>query len=429
MVTGDSVTFSDTSSTFPDPNVGTGKTVTVTGISASGANAGDYTLLNSTATTTANITPFVLNLTGTRVYDANTDAAATLFGSSGVLTGTNGETLTLSGTGTLSSKNVNAEQSFLAGTGLSGFTLTGNGSALASNYTFTGGTDWVDITKLAITVTATAPNKVYNGNTTETGVTLASSGILGTDSVTFSDTSATFASKNVATGITVTVHGIAAGGTDGANYSVNSTATAIANITPKPITVTATGTNEVYSGSVNDPVTLASAGIVAGDTVTFADTSATFAGPNVGTGLTVTVNGITAGGASAGNYQLNNTTATTTANITPYVLSLTGTRCMTPAPTPRQDLFGSSGVLTGTNGETLTLSGTGALSSKTSTPSRASSRARGSRGSTLTGNGSALASDYTFTGGTDWVDITPLAITVTATAPTRSTTARRRIRA
>src|SRR6202034_4829238 len=99
----------------------------VNGISASGANAGDYTLLNTTATTTANIPPYVLSLTGTRVYDAGTDAAASLFGSSGVLTGTNGETLTLSGTGTLSSQNVNAEQSFLAGTGLSGFTLTGNG--------------------------------------------------------------------------------------------------------------------------------------------------------------------------------------------------------------------------------------------------------------------------------------------------------------
>jgi filamentous hemagglutinin family protein len=415
VVTGDSVTFADTSATFASPNVGTGLTVTVTGISASGANAGDYTLLNTTATTTANITPFVLNLTGTRVYDANTDAAATLFGSSGVLTGTNGETLTLSGTGTLSSKNVNAEQSFVAGTGLSGFTLTGNGSALASNYTFTGGTDWVDITKLAITVTATAPNKVYNGNTTETGVTLASSGILGTDTVTFSDTSATFASKNVATGITVTVHGIAAGGTDGGNYSVNSTATTTANITPKPITVTATGTNEVYSGSVNDPVTLASAGIVSGDTVTFADTSATFASPNVGTGLTVTVNGITAGGASAGNYQLNNTTATTTANITPYVLSLTGTRVYDAGTDAAASLFGSSGVLTGTNGETLTLSGTGTLSSKNVNAEQSFLAGTGLSGFTLTGNGSALASNYTFTGGTDWVDITPLAITVTAT--------------
>jgi hypothetical protein len=44
-----------------------------------------------TTTTQANITPYVLNLTGVRVYDANTDADADLFGTSGVLTGVNGK--------------------------------------------------------------------------------------------------------------------------------------------------------------------------------------------------------------------------------------------------------------------------------------------------------------------------------------------------
>src|SRR6202034_3036323 len=297
----------------------------VNGITAGGASAGNYQLNNTTATTTANITPYVLSLTGTRVYDAGTDAAASLFGSSGVLTGTNGETLTLSGTGTLSSKDVNAEQSFLAGTGLSGFTLTGNGSALASNYTFTGGTDWVDITPLAITVTATGANKVYNGTTADPGVTF-SAGVITVDVVNFADASATFASKNVGTGIAVAVSGITASGTDAGNYTLlNTTASTTANITPKPITVTAIGSNIVYNTSVNDSVTLSSAGIVSGDTVTFADTSATFAGPNVGSGVTVTVSGITAGGASAGNYSLSNTTATTTANITPAPLTVTGT--------------------------------------------------------------------------------------------------------
>ena len=93
-----------------------------------GAGASNYILTQPTGLT-ANITPYVLSLTGTRVYDAGTDAAASLFGTAGVLTGTNGETLTLSGTGTLSSKDVSAAQTFAS---LSGFTLTGNGSALAA---------------------------------------------------------------------------------------------------------------------------------------------------------------------------------------------------------------------------------------------------------------------------------------------------------
>ncbi|HUN75287.1 MAG TPA: YDG domain-containing protein, partial [Steroidobacteraceae bacterium] len=323
IISGDTVSFSDSSATFANANVGNGKTVTVSGITDSGASAGNYTLGNTTATATANITPYVLSLSGTRVYDANTDAAATLFGTAGVLTGTNGETLTLSGTGTLSGKNVGSE-SFAS---LSGFTLTGNGSALASNYTFSGGTDSVTITPLAITVAATAPNKVYNGTTADPGVTLASSG--------------------------------------------------------------------VYSG----------------DTVNFSDSSATFASPNAGNGITVTASGITASGASASNYTLSNTTATTTANITPYVLSLTGTRVYDANTDAVATLFGSAGTLNGVAGQTLSLSGTGTLSSKNVGTESFASLA----GFTLTGNGSALASNYTLTGGTDSVVITPATLTVSGT--------------
>jgi hypothetical protein len=41
------------------------------------------------------INPAVLNLTSTRVYDATTNADASLFGNNGVLTGVDGQTLTL----------------------------------------------------------------------------------------------------------------------------------------------------------------------------------------------------------------------------------------------------------------------------------------------------------------------------------------------
>jgi filamentous hemagglutinin family protein len=416
VVAGDGVTFADTSATFADPNVANGKTVSVSGITASGANAGDYTLLNTSATTTANITPYVLSLTGARVYDSTTGAVATLFGSSGVLTGVHGETLTLSGTGTLTSKNVSAEQTFAS---LSGFTLTGDGSALASNYTLAQGTSWVDITRLAITVAATGANKVYDRTKTDPGTTLASAGVLTGDVVNFSDSSATFATQNVGAGITVTATGIVASGQDAGNYSLRSTtATTTANITPKPITVTATGSNVVYSGGVSDVVALSSSGVIAGDTVTFGHTSATFADPNEGTAKTVTVSGITDGGGSAGNYTLNNTTAIATANITPYVLSLTGTRAYDGTSNAASYLFGSSGVVAGINGDTLTLSGTGTLAGKNVNAAQGFASLAGF---TLTGNGSALASNYTLAGGTDWVDITPATLTVTGvTAASRA---------
>ena len=492
VFTGDAITFQDTSATFASPNVGTGLTVSVAGIRATGADAGNYQISNATATTTANITPAVINLSGTRVYDGATDANASLFTSGGAISGVNSETLTLTGSGILTSKNVNTAQTLSS---LSTLTL-GDGTGLASNYTLVGGTDTVNITKLPITVTATGADKVYNGYTADPGATLASSGVLAGDSLDFTGT-ATFASKDVNTGppISVAVTGIGASGSGSGNYSFNTTATTSANITPKPITVTATGTNIVYNGGVTDSVSLTSGGIVSGDTVTYSDSSATFADPNVGVGKTVSVGGISLGGSSAGNYSWNtttttaanitpkpitvtatgtdivynggvadpvtlsatgivsgdtltfsdtsanfsdknvgngktvavsgitasgsdpgnysiNTTTTTTANIAPAVLNLIGTRVYDGNTDATATLFGSSGVLAGVDGESLTLGGSGTLISKNVNPSQTFASLSGF---TLTGNGAATASNYTLVGGTDSVSITPAPLTVVGT--------------
>lgn len=53
---GDALTFSHTGANFADKNVGAGKTVTVSGITLGGTDAGNYTLASATATTTADIT-------------------------------------------------------------------------------------------------------------------------------------------------------------------------------------------------------------------------------------------------------------------------------------------------------------------------------------------------------------------------------------
>src|SRR5262249_45423988 len=53
---GDTFTTNYSSATFANANVGTNKTVTVSGISISGGNSADYSLANTTATTTADIT-------------------------------------------------------------------------------------------------------------------------------------------------------------------------------------------------------------------------------------------------------------------------------------------------------------------------------------------------------------------------------------
>src|SRR5204862_1762936 len=62
----DVVTLAYTGASFADKNVGTAKTVSVSGISISGAGAANYSLSNTTATTTADITaaPLTVSATG-----------------------------------------------------------------------------------------------------------------------------------------------------------------------------------------------------------------------------------------------------------------------------------------------------------------------------------------------------------------------------
>jgi filamentous hemagglutinin family protein len=353
IISGDVVDFVDGSATFANKNVGTGKKVSVTGIAATGTDAGDYTLTNTTATTSANVTPLPITVTA--------------IGANKVYNGTTADTVTLSSAGIISGDVVHfadASATFSGknvGTGLTvtvaGITDSGSG---ASNYTLinTSTTTTANITPLAIKVTAAGTNEVYNGTTLD-AVTLSSTGILSGDIVGFTDSSATFGNKNVGTGKTVTVSGISLTGANAGDYTANATATTTASITPKPITVTATGVNKVYNGTTADPVILSSSGVIAGDTVTFTDTSATFPSKNVGTGLTVTVLGIGEKGANASDYTLLNTTATTTANITPATLTYTAT------PKTIVDGKAISG-LTGTvkgfvTGDTLANSTTGTL--------------------------------------------------------------------
>ena len=161
-------------------------------------------------------------------------------------------------------------------------------------------------------MSATASIKEYDGNTTAT-VTLSDNRVAG-DVFGVSYTAANFANKNVGTGKTVNVTGISISGLDAGNYTVNSTASTTANITPRSLTVTATGVNKIYDGTTAASATF-SDNRVAGDALTVGGTT-TFADKNVGIGKIVTVTGIVISGADAGNYTLFNTTTGTTANIT-----------------------------------------------------------------------------------------------------------------
>src|SRR5207244_1391915 len=113
----------------------------------------------------------------------------------------------------------------------------------------------------------TASGKTYDGTTAATIATRSLSGVLGSDDVTLSGGTATFASKTVGTAKTVTATGLSLTGSDTGNYQLSSTtATTLADIAARPLTVSATGVNRTYDGSNSVTVTL-SDNRVAGDSL------------------------------------------------------------------------------------------------------------------------------------------------------------------
>jgi len=314
---GDDASASSTSASFADKQVGTAKTVSVTGISISGGDAGDYHLTNTTASATADITPRDLAVTATGVNKAyNGTASATVTLATDKVGGD--DVSASSASASFADKQVGTAKTV----SVTGLSISG-GDAGNYHLTNTTATASADITPRDVTVTATGVNKIYDGTTVAT-VALATDKI-GGDDVSASSTSTTFADKQVGTAKTVSVTGISISGGDGGNYHLtNSTANATADITPRDLTVTATGVNKVYNGTASATVTLAT-DKVGGDDVLASSASASFADKQVGTGKTVSVTGISIGGGDAGNYHLTNTTASATADITPRDLTVTAT--------------------------------------------------------------------------------------------------------
>ena len=185
----------------------------------------------------------------------------------------------------------------------------------------------INVTTTTVTVAGiTASDKVYDATTAAIlnnlgGATLV--GILSGDNVTLDISAAagTFADKNVGTDKIVSVSGLTLSGPDAYKYTITQPTTT-ASITAKTLTVSATGVNMVYDGTMAATVTL-SDDRLAGDNLTDSYATATFTDANVGTGKAVSVSGISISGPDVGNYMLSNTTANTTADITALAITVT----------------------------------------------------------------------------------------------------------
>jgi len=305
---------------FADQNAGVGKAVTVSSITlADGTGlAGNYSVSAPTGIS-ADITPKILTLTGmtaaSKVYDGSTSATFT----GGALVGLVGsETLSFTSQGAFADQNAGAGKTVT----VSGITLA-DGTGLAGNYSVSNPTGIsADITPKILTLTGvTAKSRIYDGTTAAAikgKINLANlTGFVGDETVDVSKSGkigASFADKNVGTGKTVTIDGLAIADGQNGGLASNYLVGAAADITPRNLTVKATGQSKTYDGSTTATVTF-SDNRVKGDDLTVTDTSANFVDKNAGKNKKVTVEGIALEGSDAGNYQLANTIAKTKANI------------------------------------------------------------------------------------------------------------------
>ncbi len=307
----DAITIGNVSGTYDNKNAGTGKTVTVSGLTLSGTKAGNYQLGSTTVNGAVGVITkrdLIVSATGSnKVYDGNTTALVTLTDNriaGDVFTDTYAAA-------NYSDKNVaNGKTITVTGIGIGTSTAANNYNLTNTTATTTG-----NITKRDLIVSATGSNKVYDGNTTAL-VTLTDNRIAG-DVFTDTYAAANYSNKNVGTGKTITVTGIGIGTSTAANnYNLtNTTATTTGNITKRDLIVTARGQDKIYDGNTNAVVTLRD-NRISGDVFTDTYTDASFSNKNVGNNKTITVTGIGIGtSTAANNYNLTNTTATTTADI------------------------------------------------------------------------------------------------------------------
>ncbi|WP_216246992.1 YDG domain-containing protein, partial [Polynucleobacter sp. AP-Capit-er-40B-B4] len=322
-----------TAGSFASANVGTGIVVTanLTGLTLSNGN---YYIANVASPLTANITPAPVTIAGlsaaNKVYDTTT--AAVLSGTPAIASGLLGsDSATVSGAaglGTFASANVGT--GLLVTANLSGLILSNPNyyvTSVASPLT-------ANITPAPVTIAGlSVANKVYDTTTAAllSGTPAIASGLLGSDTAAVSGVASigSFASANVGTGLLVAANMNSLTLSNGNYYIANVASPLTANITPAPVTITSlSAANKVYDTTtaavLSGTPTIAS-GLLGSDSASVSGTAGvgTFAGANVGNGITVTANlsGLTL---SNGNYYIANVLSPLTANITPAPVTITG---------------------------------------------------------------------------------------------------------
>ncbi|MCX6913596.1 MAG: YDG domain-containing protein, partial [Verrucomicrobia bacterium] len=318
---------------FATPGAGTGIAVTVSGVTATGAGASNYTVTQQ-AGLTANIAARPVQLAGNKDYNGTTTVVAENLTVPNNLDDGN---LTLSGSATLANRNI-GDPIAIAST--SGLTL---GGSQANNYTLVGASGAVAVAKTNLTVTASANSKLYDGSITALAVATVQPGGIQPGDIAPSWTE-TYNNRNAGSGKTLTPAALLVNdGNSGANYAYNYVPENNGTITQIPLTITAQPNTKMYDGTV----TAATRGILAVTNIISPDIVSvwpeTYDNINVGTSKTLTPGGVVADGnaglsgvvadGNAGlnysyNYVQNHAGAITNLVITPSEQPVSFTGCL-----------------------------------------------------------------------------------------------------
>ena len=105
----------------------------------------------------------------------------------------------------------------------------------------------IDVQRKALTVTPTGMNKIYNG--TDAAAVMLSDDRRPGDDLTITFATATFNNRNVGSGKPISVNGITVTGPAAGNYTFNTSASAVADITVRSLPITAVSDSRVYNGT------------------------------------------------------------------------------------------------------------------------------------------------------------------------------------
>ncbi|NBV96720.1 MAG: hypothetical protein EBT30_04110 [Verrucomicrobia bacterium] len=366
---GDAVNLSGTvAGTYASASAGTSKAVTLSGLSLTGADAGNYELdltgltgdVDRKAVTIATLEA------DDKVFDGTADATVSNDSLTGVLAGDNvalsitGATIAFTDEHAGTNKPVAASGLTLAGSEAANYVLTGAVPSLRAN-----------ISARPVTISSvTVATREYD---TTTGATLAPTatlvGVLPNASVLLDDSgvTASFADKNVGAGKPVAVSGyvLQNNTTLASNYALTQPTGVTGTITAKALTITgATVADRIYDGSSDAPLSGGTlVGVFGSEDVQLRSLAASYADAHVGAAKPVANTGFSLTGADIGNYTL--TQPTLTGRVDPKNLFVTGVTAVTRAydRTTNVALTGTA-VLSGlVTGESLTLDTNNAVAS------------------------------------------------------------------